>query len=77
MYASRMTHPVVTPDYYSTPYDQTVDYGPTTRPQDEEVIVIPEKFRHVFYGHEETEFAGMAYPNNNHEEETGLLSWQC
>ena len=72
-----MTHPVVTPDYYSTPYDRTVDYGPTTRPQDEEVIVIPEKFRHVFYCHEESEFAGMANPSNNHDVELGLLAVDC
>ena len=26
MNASRMTIPVVTPDYYSTPYDQTEEY---------------------------------------------------
>ena len=47
--------PVVYPDYYSTPYDQTADYGPATCPKDEEeIIVIPEKFRHVFYGYEST-----------------------
>ncbi len=51
MIASDLTpSPVVYPDYYSTPYDQTADYGPATCPKDEEeIIVIPEKFRHVFY----------------------------
>jgi hypothetical protein len=30
--------------------------------KEEEVIVIPEQFRHVFYGDGELEFAGMAPP---------------
>ena len=47
-----MTSPAVTPGYYSTPYDQTVDYGPAICPEDEEVTVIPEKFRHIFYGYD-------------------------
>ena len=41
MKASRMTIPVVTPDYYSTPYDQTEEYETSTCPKDEETIVIP------------------------------------
>ncbi len=54
--------PVVYPDYYSTPYDQTADYGPATCPRDEEeIIVIPEKFRHIFYGYyDEQAFVRMA-----------------
>ena len=68
MIASRLTSPVVIPDYYSKPYDQTVDYGPTTCPSDEEVIVIPEKFRHIFYN-DGCEFAGMANPNHESDEE--------
>ncbi len=49
MTASDLTSsPVVHSDYYSTPYDQTADYGPATCPKDgEEIIVIPEKFRHI------------------------------
>jgi hypothetical protein len=39
--------------------------------------VIPEKFRHVFYGYEESEFAGMANPSNKHDEESGLLTVDC
>ena len=54
-----------------------MDYGATTCPKDEEVIVIPEKFRHVFYGYEESEFAGMANPSNKHDEESGLLTVDC
>jgi hypothetical protein len=57
MRASLLTSsPVVYPDYYSTLYDQTAaldsDYGSATCPkEEEEIIVIPEKFRHVFYGY--------------------------
>ena len=74
MNASRMTIPVVTPDYYSTPYDQTVEYETTTCPEDEDLIVIPEKFRHIVYGNEDSElvFAGMANPKD--AEELGLLT---
>jgi hypothetical protein len=65
-----MTIPVVAPDYYSTPYDQTEEYETSTCPKDEETMVIPEQFRHIFYGDDESElvFAGMANPSNNPEE---------
>jgi hypothetical protein len=38
----------------------------STCPKDEETKVIPEKFRHIFYGDDEPEleFAGMANPSN-------------
>ena len=75
MIASRLTSPVVIPDYYSKPYDQTVDYGPTTCPSDEEVIVIPEKFRHIFYN-DGCEFAGMANPNHESDDED-VLTFDC
>ena len=41
--------------------------------------MIPERFRHVFYGHEESEFAGTAPPiqSNNPEKEQGLLTTDC
>ena len=70
--------PVVYPDYYSTPYDQTADYGPATCPKDEEeIIVIPEKFRHVFYGYDDEHvFVGMANPNEDPDEED-LLTFDC
>ena len=78
MNASRMTIPVVTPDYYSTPYDQTEEYETSTCPKDEEIIVIPEQFRHIFYGNDESElaFAGMANPSNT-PEELGMLAVDC
>ncbi len=74
MNASWMTIPVVAPDYYSTPYEEYErsmkvsyeEYETSTCPKDEETIVIPEQFRHIFYGDEESElvFAGMANPSN-------------
>jgi hypothetical protein len=79
MSASDLTSsPVVYPDYYSTPYDQTADYGPATCPKDEEeIIVIPEKFRHVFYGYDDEHvFVGMANPNEDPDEED-LLTFDC
>ena len=78
MNASWRTNPVVSPDYYSTPYDQTVEDETTTCPEDEDLIVIPEKFRHVFYGNEDSElvFAGMANPGNT-PEELGMLAVDC
>jgi hypothetical protein len=78
MNASRMTIPVVTPDYYSTPYDQTEEYETSTCPKDEEIIVIPEQFRHIFYGDDESDlaFAGMANPGNT-PEELGMLAVDC
>ncbi len=79
MRASVLTSsPVVYPDYYSTPYDQTADYGPATCPKDEEaIVVIPEKFRHVFYGYDDEHvFVGMANPNEDPDEED-LLTFDC
>ena len=80
MIASRLTSPVVTPDYFSTPCDQshqTVDYGATTCPKDEEVIVIPEKFRHIFYGYDDEQiFVGMAHSNDEQDEED-LFFFYC
>jgi hypothetical protein len=75
-----MTIPVVTPGYYSTPYDQTKEYETSMCPKDEETIVIPEQFRHrdVFYGDDESEleFAGMANPSNT-PEELGIIAVDC
>ena len=78
MNASWRTNPVVSPDYYSTPYDQTVEDETTTCPEDEDLIVIPEKFRHIFYGNEDSElvFAGMANPSKD-PEELGMLTVDC
>jgi len=75
MNASRMTIPV---DYYSTPHDQTEEYETSTCPKDEETIVIPEQFRHVFYSDDKSEvvFAGMANTSNT-PEELGMLAVDC
>ncbi len=73
-----MTIPVVTPDYYSTPYNQTEGYETSTCPKDGETIVKPEQFRHIFYGGDESElvFAGMTNPSNT-PEELGMLAVDC
>jgi hypothetical protein len=46
-------------------------------PEEDEVIVIPEKIRHVFYGCDDTHFAGMAPPANRHDGMSGLLTVDC
>ena len=75
MNASELAYPVATPDYYySTPYPAA--NAPTDK-EEEEVIVIPEQFRHVFYGNEELEFAGMAPPKQANNPEQGLLTTDC
>ncbi len=60
MNASELAFPVATPNYYySTPYP-AANASLATDKEKEEVIEIPEQFRHVFYGNGELEFAGMA-----------------
>ncbi len=45
-------------DYHppSSSYPQLKDQAPS----EDDVIVVPEKFRHIFYGYDGTEFAWMA-----------------
>ena len=76
MNASELAFPVATPDYYySTPYSPA---NASADKEEDEVIVIPERFRHVFYGYEESEFAGMAPPiQANNPEKEGLLTTDC
>ena len=75
MNASELAYPVATPDYYySTPYPAA--NAPTDK-EEEEVIVIPEQFRHVFYGNGKLEFAGMAPPKQANNPEPGLLTTDC
>ncbi len=45
--------------------------------EEEEVIVIQEQFRHVFYGNRELEFAGMAQLKQANNPEQGLLTTSC
>jgi hypothetical protein len=54
MKASEMSYLVDTPDYYYTPNSMQ------GAPVEDEVIVVPEKFRHIFFGYDDAEFAGMA-----------------
>ena len=76
MKASEMSYLVDTPDYYSTPYHQMQEQAPV----EDEVIVVPEKFRHIFFGYDDTEFAGMAPPlpaNRPDDDLSGLLTVDC
>ena len=70
MIASELTYPVVTPKhYYSQPYSTRFEA------EDLGVIVVPERFRHVFYDTELTGFAGMAV--NDPVAAEGLLTTNC
>jgi hypothetical protein len=73
--ASEMSYLVGTPDYYPlTPsYPQFKDQEPS----EDDVIVVPEKFRHIFYGYDGTEFAGMALLANCPMDLSGLLTVDC
>jgi hypothetical protein len=46
-------------------------------PEEDGVIEIPEKYRDVFYGYDNIEFAGMAPPANQHDDMSGLLTVDC
>jgi hypothetical protein len=73
-----MSDPADTPNYYSTPYTwMTNNAFRHIEPEEDEVIVIPEKFRHVFYGCNDTHFAEMALPANRHDDLSGLLAVNC
>ncbi len=58
MRASEISYLVDTPDYYppTSSYPQFKDQAPS----EDDVIVVPEKFLHIFYGYDGIEFAGMA-----------------
>ncbi len=43
-------------------------------PEEDEVIEIPGKYRHVFYGYYNIEFARMASPANRNDDMSGLLT---
>ena len=73
MKASEMSYLVDTPDYYSKHYSQMQGQAPV----EDEVIVVPEKFRHIFFGYDDAEFAGMALPANRPDELSGLLTVDC
>jgi hypothetical protein len=53
MIASDLTYLVVTPDYYITPYSTPFES------ENLQAIVVPDRFRHVSYDSDVTEFAGM------------------
>ncbi len=70
-----MSYLVDTPDYCPPPshYQQFKNQAP----REDDVIVVPEKFRHVFYGYDGTEFAGMALQANGLMDLSGLLTVDC
>ncbi len=39
--------------------------------------MVPEKFHHIFYGYDGTEFAGMVLPANCPVDLSGLLTVDC
>jgi hypothetical protein len=46
-------------------------------PEEDEVMEIPEKYPHVFYGCGDIEFVGMTSPANRHDGMSGLLIAEC
>ncbi len=70
-----MSYLVDTPDYYPPPsiYPQFKDQAP----REDDVIVVSEKFRHVFYGYNGTEFAGMVLQANSPVDLSGWLTVDC
>ena len=78
MKAPEMSTPVDTLDYYSKPYSWMIDHEVShVKPEEDEVIVIPEKFKRVFFGHDDTEFAGMANPEKRPDGASGMLMVDC
>ena len=75
MKASVMSYLEDTPDYYPPPssYPQYKDQASS----EDEVIVVPETFRHIFNGYDGNEFAGMAPPANRPVNLSGLLTVDC
>jgi hypothetical protein len=71
-----MSYLVDTPDYYPPPssYPRFKDQTPS---EDDDVIVVSEKFRHILYGYDSTEFAGMALQANRPVDLSGLLTVDC
>jgi hypothetical protein len=65
-----MSYLVVTPECYppSSSYSQFKDQAPS----EDDVIVVPEKYRHILYGYDGTDFAGMALPANRPVDLSGL-----
>jgi hypothetical protein len=70
MIASELTNPVVTPKHYSSQ-----PYSAPFESEELGLIVVPDRFRHVFYGTDVTEFAGMAA--NDPVSTEGLLTTDC
>ncbi len=73
-----MSTPVDTPDYYSKPYSWMIDHKVShVKSEEDEVIVMLENFKRVFFGQDDTEFAGMANPENRPDGASGMLMVDC
>ena len=78
MNASEMSTPVDTPEYYSKLYSWMIDHEISrVKPEEGEVIVIQEKIKRVFFGQDDTEFAGMANPEKHPDGASGVLMVDC
>jgi hypothetical protein len=63
MNALEMSALVDTSYYYSKPYSWMIDHEVShVKAEEDEVIVIPGKFKRVFFGQDDTKFAWMANP---------------
>jgi hypothetical protein len=78
MNASEMSTPVDTSDYYSKPYSWMIGHEVShVKPEEDEVIGIPENLKRVFFGYDDTEFAGMANPEKRPDCASGMLMIDC
>jgi len=78
--AVRVQHQDVAPNYYATPYWDIPDLVESSDEDDDESIVVPKRFYHIFgkrTGKSEKVFAGMAMPTDKNydlSKERGLLT---
>jgi hypothetical protein len=79
MNASEMSTPNDTPNYYyPEPNSWMIDHEVShVKPEEDDIIVIPENFKRVFFGQDDTEFAGMSNPEKRHDGASGMLMVDC
>jgi hypothetical protein len=76
--SEEISAPVDTPDYYSKSYSWMIDYEVShVKSEEDEVIVILEKFSRVFLGQDDTEFAWMVNPEKCPGVASGMLMVDC
>ncbi len=75
---SEMSTPVGSPAYYSKTYFWMIHHEVShVEPEEDEAIVIPERFSRVFFGQDDTEFAGMANPEKRPDVASEMLIVDC